>query len=197
MDPFWNGRWSEAPPAYGDQPNVFLAAHVAAVPVAGEIVCLADGDGRNGGWLAGRGFSVTGVDSSEVAVARANARGCNGYHAICADLRDWPFPPCDAIVSIYAHFPPSVRAAVHARAWASLRPGGVFLLEGFSPAQVLLERTSGGPKDVAMLFTAAMLRGDLPGAVFEVIEETTTSLSEGPYHVGPAEVFRVLAQKPH
>jgi hypothetical protein len=71
----------------------------------------------------------------------------------------------------------------------------VFLLEGFTPAQVQLGRTSGGPKDLAMLFTAEVLRGDLPGAAFDVLEEVSTTLGEGPDHQGAAEVLRVLARK--
>jgi len=194
--PMWNDRWGEDAPAYGDLPNVFLSENVGAFLPGGELVCLADGDGRNGSWLARRGFRATGVDSSDVAVARSMARGTSGYEGVCADLATWTFPACDGVVSIYAHVPVALRPVVHARAWAALRPGGVLLLEGFSPAQVKLARTSGGPKDVSMLFTPEMLRGDLPGATFDVLEEASITLSEGPYHVGPAEVLRVIARKP-
>lgn len=195
MKLLWNERWAEPVAAYGDQPNEFLAASVAALPEGGTVVCLADGDGRNGLWLAARGFDVIAVDASEVAVARANARDVSGYRAFVADLADWAVPPCDAIVSIYAHLPVAFRRTVHERAFAALRPGGVFLLEGFSPDQVRRERTSGGPKDVSMLFTCELLRGDLPGAEFSLLEEVTTTLAEGPYHAGDAEVVRCIARK--
>ncbi len=195
MVPFWNERWSEPQPAYGDEPNVFLAAQVDGLPRGGTVVCLADGDGRNGAWLARRGFDVLGVDSSAVAVARANARSVPGYRAIVADLADWGVPPCDAVVSVYAHLSPPLRSAVHHRAWSALRSGGVFLLEGFSPEQLKRQRTSGGPKDPAMLFTVDTMREDLPGATFEVLEETTTTLAEGPYHIGDADVLRCVARK--
>ena len=193
MGNFWDERWAERAPAYGDLPNEFLAASVNAIPVGGEVVCIADGDGRNGAWLAGGGLRVTGVDSSEVGVARANARGVEGYLAEVGDLATWNFPACDAVVSIYAHLPPGLREDVHRRAWAALRPGGVFLMEAFNPAQ--LARSSGGPKDVALLFTPELLRGDLPEARFEVLEVATIELAEGPYHIGPAEVLRMIARK--
>jgi SAM-dependent methyltransferase len=193
MSSFWNERWAEAVPAYGDAPNDFLAQTARAIPAGGHVVCLADGDGRNGAWLARQGFRGTGVDASEVAVARANARAAQGYTAVQGDLSSWEIPPCDGVVSIYAHFPPALRADVHARAWAALRPGGVFLIEAFQPAQ--LARSSGGPKDVAMLYTPELLRGDLPGARFEVLELATIQLAEGPYHIGPAEVLRGIARK--
>ncbi len=66
-------------------------------------------------------------------------------------------------------------------------------MEAFNPAQ--LARSSGGPKDVALLFTPELLRGDLPEARFEVLEVATIELAEGPYHIGPAEVLRVIARK--
>ncbi len=195
MSEFWNTRWSEPAPAYGDEPNAFLAASVAAFPAGGHLVCVADGDGRNGAWLARQGFRVTGVDGSEVGVARANARGAVGYEAVVGDLATWAFPPCDGIVSIYAHLPVPLRAEVHARAWAALRPGGVFLVEAFHPRQRALARTSGGPYDPALLYTLDQLRGDVPGAVFEVLEEAETVLAEGDYHVGVADVVRMIARK--
>jgi SAM-dependent methyltransferase len=194
MSDFWNARWGETLSAYGDLPNVFLAEEGHRIPPGGHVVCLADGDGRNGTWLAREGYTVTGVDASEVGVARARARGVEGYRADVADLADWEVPACDGVVSIYAHFPPALRVRVHTRAWEALRPGGVVLLEAFQPAQ--LARSSGGPKDEAMLYTEELLRGDFPGARFEILETATIELAEGPYHIGPAEVVRMVARKP-
>ena len=193
MSSFWNSRWAENSPLYGDAPNVFLAENAVLFPVKSKIICLADGDGRNGRWLAQKGVEVIGVDNSAVAVAKANALGVPGYQAIEADLSDWPVPECDAIVSIYAHLPPALRQRVHRRCWAALRPGGLFLLEAFTPGQ--LSRSSGGPKDEAMLYRASLLQEDLPGAHFLHLEECTIALQEGSYHVGPAEVVRMIAQK--
>ena len=201
MSDFWNARWAEPEAAYGDAPNDFLAEVADAIPAAGHVVCIADGDGRNGAWLARHGYTVTGVDQSEVAVARANARGADpachgGYVAVVGDLATWGFPACDAVVSIYAHLPPALRAEVHARAWEALRPGGVLILEAFEPAQ--LTRSSGGPRDEALLYTPDLLRQDLAGteARFEVLHTVTIALAEGPYHIGPAEVVRMVARKP-
>ncbi len=194
MSSFWNTRWAEPAAIYGDEPNVFLAENIGLLPEKGKVVCLADGDGRNGRWLAAQGFDVTGVDSSAVAVAKANAVGVAGYRAVEADLSDWPVPPCDAVVSIYAHLPPALRQQVHRRCWEALSPGGIFLLEAFTPAQ--LSRSSGGPKDEALLYRASLFHEDLPGAHFLHLEECSIELREGTYHVGPAEVIRVIARKP-
>jgi hypothetical protein len=76
---------------------------------------------------------------------------------------------------------------------AALRPGGVLLLEGFTPAQ--LAYTSGGPKDPAMLFTAAMLQADFATLEIEMLEEQLVVLNEGPYHQGEAAVIRLIARK--
>jgi hypothetical protein len=76
----------------------------------------------------------------------------------------------------------------------ALRPGGVVLIEAFTPAQ--LGRDSGGPKDPALLYTPELLAGDFPGASFEILAHASVDLDEGPFHQGAAEVVRLAARKP-
>jgi hypothetical protein len=68
------------------------------------------------------------------------------------------------------------------------------ILEGFNPEQ--LQFQSGGPRDLSMLFTEAMLRSDFEGLEISSLEQKHTTLNEGPYHQGPAAVIRLLARKP-
>ena len=75
----------------------------------------------------------------------------------------------------------------------ALRPGGWLLLEAFHPGQLAF--TSGGPKDVDMLYTLAALRQDFAGLLREELgAEVLATLDEGPGHQGPARVVRWLAQ---
>ena len=137
----WDERYSEAGFAYGTEPNDFLAASLQQLPPSGTVLCLADGEGRNNVFLAQHGYTVTAVDSSSVGLAKAKTlaaeRGVTITTCI-ADLTDYQLPEntYDAIISIFCHFPPQVRRKLHSRIPSSLKKGGVFLLEGYSPRQL-------------------------------------------------------------
>jgi hypothetical protein len=93
------------------------------------------------------------------------------------------------VVLTYLHMPPAMRTAVHRKVAAALRPGGLLLLEAFHPRQ--LGRSSGGPKEVELLYTLDDLRSDFAGALDEESgEELDVLLDEGPGHQGLAAVTR-------
>ena len=102
---------------YGTEPNSFLRVAVAGIPI-GDVLCLADGEGRNGVFLAGLGHRVTSVDITEAGMAKAarlaKDRGID-LETIVADLGEFDLGESrwDLIVSIFAHTPPSTRARVH------------------------------------------------------------------------------------
>jgi SAM-dependent methyltransferase len=196
----WNERFGSMPDAYGLAPNAWLAANEPRLPRRADVLCLAEGQGRNALWLAQRGHRVTAVDISTVALAQIQARATRlgvAVNTIHADLAHWtpPAASCDAVVLIYAHFQPDTRRVVHARAAAALRPGGVVVLEAFSPAQRRLGLTSGGPRDEAMLYAAAEMRIDFAALDLEIVEELATTLDEGPLHQGEARVVRLRARQ--
>ena len=129
----WDIRYAEADYAYGTEPNGFLAAVACQIP-DGPVLCLAEGQGRNAVFLAGRGHRVTAVDQSRVGMARAAelaaSRGVN-VECVTADLTayDIGVGRWAGIVSIFVHLPAALRADVYRRAVAGLRPGGVLVLE--------------------------------------------------------------------
>ena len=92
-----------------------------------------------------------------------------------------------------AAMPPALRAPVHRKLVQALRPGGLLILEAFHPDQLPL--SSGGPKDVAMLYTLAMLRADFADMTELLAEETDAVLDEGSGHQGPAKVTRWIGQR--
>lgn len=133
----WNERYAEPFASYGTEPNDFLREVADRIP-AGPVLCLAEGEGRNAVFLAGRGHSVTAVDLSDVGLRNARelaARHGVTIETVVADLATYDFGSARwaGIVSIWAHVPAAVRAGLHAAcAWA-LRPGGVFVLEAYTP----------------------------------------------------------------
>jgi len=193
----WDERFSEPGYAYGTEPNGFLASVAHLIP-RGKVLCLAEGEGRNAVYLAGLGYEVTAVDTSTVGLAKAKAlasdRGVT-IETVLADLDDYSIEPgaWQGIVSIYCHLPPIVRAALHERCLRGLAPGGVFILEGFTPRQ--LELGTGGPKNRELLMELGIIRQELPGLRLEIGREIERDVAEGKYHGGTASVVQVLAVK--
>jgi SAM-dependent methyltransferase len=193
----WNKRFSEPGYAYGTDPNGFLTSVADRIP-HGNVLCLAEGEGRNAVYLAGLGYEVTAVDTSTVGLAKARAlasdRGVT-IDTVLADVDDYSIEPgaWQGIVSIYCHLPPVVRAALHERCLRGLAPGGVFVLEGFTPRQ--LELGTGGPKNRELLMELEIIRQELPGLRLEIGREIERDVAEGKYHGGTASVVQILAVK--
>jgi SAM-dependent methyltransferase len=193
----WDERFSETGYAYGTEPNGFLASVADRIP-PGKVLCLAEGEGRNAVFLAGRGYNVTAVDTSAVGLAKAGALASDHGVTIdteIADLEDYPIEPgaWQGIVSIYCHLPHVVRAALHERCLRGLAPGGIFVLEGFTPRQ--LELGTGGPKNRDLLMELEVIRQELPGLRLEIAREIEREVVEGKYHNGTAAVVQILAVK--
>jgi hypothetical protein len=89
--------------------------------------------------------------------------------------------------------PPDIRPSIHAAMLRALKAGGVLIFEAFSPAQ--LQYKSGGPKDVALLYTKEILHRDLASAEVLELAESVVDLQEGPMHNGPGAVVRGVFRK--
>lgn len=193
----WDERYSEAAFVYGTEPNAFLREH--AGKLASPVLSLGEGEGRNGVFLATLGLDVTGVDQSEVGLRKAQSlaasRGVT-IHTIATDMTQ--YDPGEAtfgsVVSIFAHLPSIARRALHGRVLRCLRPGGVFLLEAYTPEQA--PRDTGGPSDPDMCVTLASLREEFAGCELVWAREMERSVVEGRYHTGEASVVQFIARKP-
>lgn len=196
----WNQRYSEPGFAYGTEPNDFLAANAErCLPANGEVLCLAEGEGRNAVFLARLGFLVTGVDSSAVGLEKARALAAQhgvDIQTVVADLGEFELGTArwDGIVSIWCHTPSDLRARLHRSVVAALRPGGVLLLESYTPKQ--LEYKTGGPPTAELMMTLAAVREELAGLEFLDAEEKLREVHEGKYHDGMSAVLQVVARKP-
>lgn len=196
----WDDRYSTPDYVYGTEPNHFLVASREKLPRSGRVLCVADGEGRNGVWLARQGFEVHSVDFS--AHAQAKAQKLAAAHGVSitterADLNawDWPRAAYDAVVGIFIQpFGPEARRTLFANIAGALKPGGVFLLEGYSLDQ--LARGTGGPGVAENLYSEAQLRTEL--ADFEITSITAyeRDMREGNTHKGVSALIDVVAIRP-
>jgi len=192
----WNERYSGDHYVYGTEPNAFLVEYRHLL--RGPVLSLAEGEGRNAVFMASLGLAVLGVDSSAVGLAKAlklaESRGV-GIRIEVADLADYE-PPVNtfgSVVSIFAHLPGEVRKRLHRRVEQSLRPGGIVLLEAYTPAQ--LARSTGGPKDPDLLMSRVELEREFPNCEVLVSREIERDVIEGEFHTGQASVVQFLAKK--
>ena len=197
----WDERYAAEDFVFGTEPNDYLRANVAGLR-PGSVCCIGDGEGRNGVFLAEHGLTVTSVDVSSVGLEKAARLAASRQvplSTITADLAHWVTTPAGRgpwgnVVSIFCHLPSAVRAVVYPALVDALEPGGVFLLEAYTPDQ--LGRGTGGPNDTDLLLTAARLEVELAGLVFEHLEESIRDVREGALHTGTAAVVQCIARKP-
>jgi SAM-dependent methyltransferase len=195
--PVWDERYAEDGFAYGTEPNDFLKESVDGLQ-PGRALCLADGEGRNGVYLASQGFDVLSVDQSKVGLAKAEQlareRGCT-IQTQAADLNDFDMgeEKWDVIVSVFAHMPPALRQKLHRGVVAGLKSGGVFILEAYHPDNI--GRGTGGPPDVEMCVTRKILEDELSELSFNILCEIEREVNEGKYHSGLAAVTQAVAVK--
>jgi SAM-dependent methyltransferase len=197
---FWDQKYDMLDYKYGKLPNQFLQQQQVRLRPASTVLLPGDGEGRNSVWLAGQGHHVTAVDSSALGLDKTRRLAAEKGVAIdakLADLEHWAPEPAsfDAVLLTYVHLPASWRAQAMQRLARGLRGGGWFVLEAFHPLQ--LGYSSGGPKDVTMLYTLQTLRDDLAASGLQesLAWEGEVILAEGTGHQGPAYVTRYVAQR--
>jgi len=194
----WDERYSAERYYYGTEPNEFLQERFSAIPQDGEVLCLGEGEGRNAVFLAVQGYRVVALDQSAVGLEKAQrlaaAKGA-AIETVAADLDGYFIDPgrWAGIVSIWCHLPRPLCAAVCRQAAAGLKPGGVFLLESYTPAQIAYG--TGGPKSAELLPSLAELRQDLEGLDFLHAIERERIVKEGDAHTGLSAVVQIIARR--
>lgn len=195
----WNERYAPATYFYGTEPNDFLRQQAPAIPSAGTVLCLGEGEGRNAVYLAGQGYDVVALDQSAVGLEKAGrlaAAKAVHIETLIANLDGYRFDAArwDGIVSIWCHLPSTIRSSIHRQVVTGLKPGGVFLLEAYMPRQI--PNGTGGPKDVDLLPTLAELRRDLEGLEILKGAEIDRIVQEGTGHNGLSAVVQIVARRP-
>jgi 2-polyprenyl-3-methyl-5-hydroxy-6-metoxy-1,4-benzoquinol methylase len=195
---FWDEKFADDDYVYGTEPNAWLVSQTYRFPEGGSVLSVADGEGRNGVWMAQQGLKVTTVDASPRALQKsmtlAKARNVS-ITTNCADLREWQWPKgeFDMVVSIFAHFHRDVRAGIHRNMMEALKPGGLVLLEAYSPYQLIYK--TGGPPVLEMLYSAYMLQQDFTGMEILALEEVEGEIAEGRGHKGHSALTRLVARR--
>jgi SAM-dependent methyltransferase len=195
----WETRFSVPEYIFGTEPNKFLRAHRHLLPAKGSALAVADGEGRNGVWLAERGLEVLSVDFSPRALVKAQALGKSrgvSLRTECLDVTRWSWPEAefDVVAAIFIQFAgPDERKRIFAGIRQALKPGALLLLEGYRPEQ--LEYKTGGPSCVENLYTRAMLAKEFGSFSDLDISEHDSLTQEGTGHVGMAALIDLVGRK--
>ncbi len=203
---FWDRMYDVDAYRYGTDPNAFLVEVTEReLTEPATALCIGDGEGRNGVWLATQGHGVTMVEPSEVGVRKA--RELATERGVDVTLVQEFFPTdtlgdtrFDLVALIYIHLPGPAMDALYRAAAERVAPGGLLVVEGFHPDQITNKRKSGGPKNAEMLLTAERLKGtlidhDATELELVTLEKVTVELREGPGHSGVADVTRLVARR--
>jgi SAM-dependent methyltransferase len=196
----WEARYAAPGYTFGTEPNYFLAACRPLLPKSGRALAVADGEGRNGVWLAEQGLDVTSIDFSPAAQGKARALAAERKVSVAfvqTDVHVWTYPQSafDVVVEIFTQFStPAERAVKWAGMRRALKSGGLLIVQGYTPKQ--LDYGTGGPKQIENLYTRALLEqafGDFRDIKFT---EEEREMHEGAAHSGMSAVIGLTARKP-
>jgi SAM-dependent methyltransferase len=196
----WDERFAAPGYRFGTAPNRFLEAQKHRLMKGQRALAVADGEGRNGVWLARQGLEVTSVDISPVGQAKGRALAQEAgvaMEVIEADLASWAWPAAayDVVVAIFIQFaPPPVRAGIFAGMRRALKPGGLLILEGYRPKQ--LEYGTGGPPQAENMYTRALLETAFAGMEILHLAEYDADIAEGSGHKGMSALIDLVAKQP-
>ncbi|MCE2689681.1 MAG: class I SAM-dependent methyltransferase [Rubrivivax sp.] len=195
----WNRRYASADYLFGTEPNAWLREHATALPAAGRVLSVADGEGRNSVWLARQGFQVDAFDVADRAVEKAQALARREGVSVNYTLADvdgfaWSDAAYDGVVAIFVQFAdPEIRARLFQRMVRSLKPGGVLILQGYTPKQ--LEYRTGGPSVLSHLYSRQMLESAFVELSILELREYEREVQEGQGHSGRSALIGLVARR--
>lgn len=161
----WDARYSATESMWSYEPNVLLVPRAEGL-TPGRALDLACGEGRNALWLASRGWDVTALDFSQVAIDKGRARAQQMGVSVdfrVADVID--FPPetgrFDLVIVFYLQLPHHEVRQVLAHAVDALAPGGTLLVVAHDLDN--LEHGYGGPPTADVLYTVELVSDAISG----------------------------------
>lgn len=195
----WNRRFEPEGFIFGQEPNDYLRAQAALLRPGSRALCVADGEGRNSVWLARQGLQVDAFDIAQVGVCKARALAAQAgvtVHYSVAACDEWAWTPdtYDLVAAIFVQFAdPAARERLFANMAQTLKPGGLLVLQGYTPRQ--LEYKTGGPPILSHLYTEDMLRAAF--AQLEIVELRCyeADLAEGTQHRGRSALVGLVGRK--
>jgi len=199
MADMWDERYAQEGYLFGTAPNAFLVTQQHLLKPGMSCLAVADGEGRNGVWLAQQGLRVLSVEGSVVALEKAKKLAAERGVAIefeQADLAHWQWGEnrFDVVAAIFIQFaPPALREQMFAGIKRCLKPGGLLLLQGYTPRQ--LEYKTGGPPVAENMYTEALLRAAFGDMKIPHLREHDEHVSEGAGHSGMSALIDLAAYK--
>jgi len=198
MKTLWDSRYRDQAYVYGKEPNAFFASQLDRL-TPGTLLLPGEGEGRNAVYAAKNGWAVDAFDQSqsgyEKAMSLASEKNTRINYQV-SQIKDYSFKSnqYDLVALIFFHVESFYRKYLHRLIFESLKPGGTLLLEAFHTTQ--LNRDTGGPKSLSLLFDEQTLSNDFAALDTKIMETKLVTLNEGPLHQGEASVIRLIGNKP-
>jgi SAM-dependent methyltransferase len=195
----WESRFAAPEYIFGKAPNAFLKNYAHLLKRGQKVLAIADGEGRNGVFLAEQGLDVLSIDFSPKALAKANALARERGVKLRTELGDlatwiWPATSFEAVVAIFFQFAdPPFRQQIFSNLKKTLRPGGLLLMEGYRPEQIAYK--TGGPSEVENLYTRELLEDAFKDFASIEIKEYDSVVDEGPGHNGMSALIDLIGRK--
>ena len=196
----WNERFAAPGYLFGTQPNAFLAGQAHRLAAGAKALSIADGEGRNGVFLAERGLDVLAVDFSPVALGKSRELAAGRGVMLRTEQADilgswaWPSAAFDVVVAIFIQFATAAeQPALFANIKQALKPGGLLLMQGYRPEQIAYG--TGGPKEIGNLYTRALLEAAFADFAALDIREHDDVVQEGSGHNGMSALIDLVGQK--
>jgi len=195
MKEAWDNRYKSDEYIYGHIPNKFISTELKKLK-PGTILFPGDGEGRNSVYAAKQAWQVTAFDYSnsgkQKALKLAKSESVNiDYFTL--DVNDFDSTlKFDVIAICFLHLENTTRINFHKKLKKILKPNGQIILECFSKQQ--LSNSSGGPKNIDLLYSIDDIKSDFSDYKVTYIEELETNLAEGQLHQGKANVIRLIAK---
>src|SRR5271154_501083 len=105
----WETRFRAPDYRFGKEPNAFLERQAHRLRAGSAALSVADGEGRNGVWLAEQGLDVLAIDFSPTALGKARALAAERGVLMRTELADvtswrWPANSFDVVAAIFTQF---------------------------------------------------------------------------------------------
>ncbi|MBN9245011.1 MAG: class I SAM-dependent methyltransferase [Mesorhizobium sp.] len=196
----WDERYNRADYLFGTKPNEFLVSQAFRLEGGMRVLAVADGEGRNGVWLAEQALEVVAVDASSVGLQKsrelAAKRGVM-LTTVKADLAvwEWEAERYDVVIAIFIQFAaPMLRDRMFEGFYTALKPGGSLIMQGYRVEQ--LRYGTGGPPDAKQLYTSELLLSAFAHWEICYLKEHDGPVDEGAGHSGMSALIDLVARKP-
>lgn len=191
----WNISFSNKEFVYGEIANEFIQEKSKTIPAHSNVVCLAEGEGRNAVYLTKLGHDVTAYDQSEIGLEKAQLLASENdveMKTVVMDLtkESVPIHTFDAGVLVFGHVPKDDQPFLLENLIQSVKPGGRVMFEVYSEKQ--LSYHTGGPGNIDLLYHPVQILSMIEPYICEHFYYGEVVRHEGSRHTGTCHVIQVV-----